>query len=100
MKNLRNILHSTWKSPPELGRPITATAWDGSSDSLIVAYGPSEDNISIELVRVRQDKGIVEYCNPWFVYSKLRRTNDAGNINLSHRGMHHPLIQSCHVTRF
>lgn len=60
MRNLSNILHSTWDSPPAIHRPITATAWDGSTDSLIVAYGPSEDDASIELVRVRQKEGIAE----------------------------------------
>lgn len=62
MRNLKSILHSTWTSPPEFQRPITAAAWDTSCDSLIVTYGPSEDNILIGLVRVPYNNGIEGYC--------------------------------------
>jgi hypothetical protein len=54
MRNLKNIRYRTWKSPAEYEeRQITATAWDTSkSDSFICAYGPSESDNLIELVRV------------------------------------------------
>lgn len=53
MRNLRNIWFSTWRSPVEhRERQITAAAWDIGSDSVICAYGPSENDTLIELVRV------------------------------------------------
>ncbi|KAL5346138.1 putative elongator complex protein 1 [Pseudogymnoascus australis] len=55
MRNLRNIKYETWRSPDEFSvRSITATAWDTSSDSAIVAYGPSEHDTLVELVRVNK----------------------------------------------
>jgi elongator complex protein 1 len=58
MRNLRNIRYSTWRSPPDhQERQITAVAWDLGSDSSICAYGPSENDSLIELVRVEQRKG-------------------------------------------
>ena len=56
MRNLRNTRDSVWTSPSSLeDRPISATAWDVASDSLILAYGPSEGNSLIELVRIESD---------------------------------------------
>lgn len=55
MRNLRNIRYETWKSPEEYSvRSITATAWDTSTDNAIVAYGPSESDTLIELVRLNK----------------------------------------------
>ncbi|KFX90102.1 hypothetical protein O988_08339 [Pseudogymnoascus sp. VKM F-3808] len=55
MRNLRNIKYETWTSPDEFSvRSITATAWDTSTDSAIVAYGPSEHDTLVELVRVNK----------------------------------------------
>lgn len=54
MRNLRNIGHSAWKSPSEFeGRVISAVAWDVATDSRICAYGPSEEDALIDLVRVK-----------------------------------------------
>lgn len=64
MRNLKNIRYSTWRSPPDHQvRQITAAAWDTSSQSQIVCYGPSETDTLIELVRVK--KGLkAEYVHP------------------------------------
>ncbi|EGD93877.1 IKI3 family protein [Trichophyton tonsurans CBS 112818] len=47
MRNLRNIRFS--EVPLLGGLPLAATAWDASTDSLICAFGPAEDNAVIEL---------------------------------------------------
>lgn len=53
MRNLRNTRYSTWSLPAEhKERQITAAAWDTGNDSVICAYGPSESDTLIELVRV------------------------------------------------
>jgi elongator complex protein 1 len=58
MRNLRNIRYSTWRSSAEhKERQITAAAWDTGNYSVICAYGPSESNPLIELVRVDFHKG-------------------------------------------
>jgi elongator complex protein 1 len=58
MRNLRNILYSTWRSPVEhKERQIAAAAWDAGNDSVICAYGPSDSDTSIKLVRVDFHKG-------------------------------------------
>ncbi|EFQ98733.1 elongator complex protein 1 [Nannizzia gypsea CBS 118893] len=49
MRNLRNIRFS--EVPLLGGLPLAATAWDGTTDSLICAFGPAEDNAVIELKR-------------------------------------------------
>jgi hypothetical protein len=57
MRNLKKIKHSTWRSPPEhQERQISATTWDPLGDSIICAYGPSEFDTLIELVRVKELK--------------------------------------------
>jgi len=58
MRNLRNIRYLTWRSPVEHEeRQITAAAWDTGNDSVICAYGPSESDTLIELVKVDFHKG-------------------------------------------
>ncbi|KAJ9642548.1 putative elongator complex protein 1 [Coniosporium tulheliwenetii] len=54
MRNLRNIRRSiTTFVNEEL--PLTATAWDASSDSLICAFGPCEASAILELRRLNYD---------------------------------------------
>lgn len=55
MRNLRNIRHSRFKfNAPESSR-LTATAWDATDDSIILAFGPTEDNPAITLKRLPHD---------------------------------------------
>lgn len=54
MRNLLNIKHAAYQLNSEL--PLTAHAWDTSSDSLICAFGPTAEKEVIELRRV-QDEG-------------------------------------------
>jgi elongator complex protein 1 len=50
MRNLKNIARIATRFS-ETSLPLTATAWDTSTDSLICAFGPSESQASIELRR-------------------------------------------------
>ncbi|KAK5009823.1 putative elongator complex protein 1, partial [Cryomyces antarcticus] len=54
MRNLKNLYRSVIGIPPG-GLPLTATAWDATSDSLICAFGPSKSSAVIELRRVNSD---------------------------------------------
>ena len=49
MRNLRNIHRSLLKNPP--GLELTASAWDVANDSVICAFGPTKDNVLLELKR-------------------------------------------------
>lgn len=49
MRNLRNIHRSLISSPT--GLTLTASAWDVASDSVICAFGPTQDNPLLELKR-------------------------------------------------
>lgn len=49
MRNLRNVHHFLLKSPPDL--TLTASSWDVGTDSLICAFGPTEDNVLLQLKR-------------------------------------------------
>lgn len=51
MRNLRNTRHSRIDFS-ENALPLTATAWDASNDSLICAFGPTEDSAVIEVKRL------------------------------------------------
>lgn len=52
MRNLRNIQRSTIQFA-DYELPLAATAWDAANDSLICAFGPTENNVLIELRRVK-----------------------------------------------
>ncbi|KAI9873060.1 MAG: hypothetical protein M1830_000882, partial [Pleopsidium flavum] len=52
MRNLKNIHRSVVDFPPELH--LTATAWDLATDAIICAFGPTKDNIIVELKRVHR----------------------------------------------
>lgn len=49
MRNLKNINHSTLIPNSDL--EVSAATWDPSTDSLLCAFGPSEDNSLIEIRR-------------------------------------------------
>lgn len=53
MRNLKNVRLAEVHLQNEL--PLTATAWDTSSDAVICTFGPTETNPVIELRRKRQD---------------------------------------------
>lgn len=46
------------------GLPLTATAWDAASDSLICTFGPVADNQVVELRRKRQDAHFAHPARP------------------------------------
>ncbi|KUJ12018.1 elongator complex protein-like protein 1 [Mollisia scopiformis] len=53
MRNLRNTRFDRWNAPAQFsGRPLTATTWDLANDSVLCAFGPTENDPLIELVRV------------------------------------------------
>lgn len=49
MRNLKNVHRSVLPSP--LGLVLTASAWDSGTDTLICAYGPTEDSTCVQLKR-------------------------------------------------
>ncbi|OCK81787.1 elongator complex protein 1 [Lepidopterella palustris CBS 459.81] len=53
MRNLRNIGRSLLRFTDN-NLPLTATAWDASSNSLICAFGPCESRAVIELKRLKE----------------------------------------------
>ncbi|KAJ5907824.1 hypothetical protein N7495_000506 [Penicillium taxi] len=59
MRNLRNI--RLQETHLQGGLPLTATAWDTSSDSIVCTFGPSENSPVIELRRKRPE---VTSANP------------------------------------
>jgi len=50
MRNLKNIHRSVVEFSPKL--QLTATAWDLATDAIICAFGPTKDNVRLELKRV------------------------------------------------
>ncbi|KAF3491898.1 elongator complex protein 1 [Arthroderma uncinatum] len=62
MRNLRNIRFS--EIPLEGGLPLAATAWDATTNSLICAFGPAEDNAVIELRRKPQHEDVISGSLP------------------------------------
>ncbi|GAD95521.1 IKI3 family protein [Paecilomyces variotii No. 5] len=59
MRNLKNVRLAEVQLQGEL--PLTATAWDAASDSVVCAFGPTENNAIIDLRRKGQD---AEYSGP------------------------------------
>lgn len=53
MRNLKNVRLTEAQFQSHL--PLTASAWDTASDSVVCTFGPSEGNPVIELRRKRQD---------------------------------------------
>ena len=63
MRNLRNIHRSLVKSPPGLG--LTASTWDVASDSVICAFGPTKDNVLLELKRWKKYEKTLQPIASW-----------------------------------
>lgn len=60
MRNLRNIRFDQDQVPADFkGRPLTSVAWDlaDSDDTLICTFGPTIEDVVIELVRVATKNG-------------------------------------------
>lgn len=53
MRNLKNVRLAEVQLQNDL--PLTATAWDAASDSVVSTFGPAEGNAVIELRRKNQD---------------------------------------------
>ena len=85
MRNLRNTRYSAWELPTHTGGPqrqISATAWDASSDSIIVACGPDADDALIQLWRITNSgAGKLSYEAPPN-YTRIPNTdNSTDNMN-------------------
>lgn len=63
MRNLRNIHRSLLKSPP--GLELTASTWDVASDSVICAFGPTKDNVLLELKRWKKYETTLQPIASW-----------------------------------
>ncbi|KAJ5812211.1 hypothetical protein N7474_008512 [Penicillium riverlandense] len=62
MRNLRNV--RLLETPVQSDLPLTATAWDVSSDSVVCTFGPAEGNAIIELRRKRPEQCSAEPLTP------------------------------------
>lgn len=60
MRNLKIVGRSLLQFSGEDPLPLTATAWDAASNSLICAFGPSESRVTIELKRLHYTRSGVE----------------------------------------
>ncbi|KAJ5745380.1 hypothetical protein N7520_010562 [Penicillium odoratum] len=61
MRNLKNVRLQETRVQGDL--PLTATAWDTSSDSVVCTFGPSQDSPVIELRRKRPEVVSAEQLN-------------------------------------
>ena len=59
MRNLKIVARSLLRFPGE-NLPLTATAWDAASNTLICAFGPSESRAQIELKRLHYNRSNTE----------------------------------------
>lgn len=60
MRNLRNTRFDKSQPPAQFhGRPLTSITWDlaDSDDTLICTFGPTIEDVVIELVRIRTNSG-------------------------------------------
>lgn len=62
MRNLRNVRLAETQIEGEL--PLTATAWDTSSDSVVCTFGPSENKQTIEVRRRRPEINSTDPLSP------------------------------------
>lgn len=60
MRNLKIVGRSLLRFSGEDPLPLTATAWDAASNSVICAFGPSQSRAVIELKRLHYDRNDVE----------------------------------------
>lgn len=97
MRNLRNTRHDQWAPPSQFkGKPLTAATWDLANDFVVCAFGPTENDPLIELVRVAA-KGDLQYV---ILIIMLNCINIViVNIQLSPLGMRHVQIQIWLVTK-
>ena len=63
MRNLRNIHRSLLKSSP--GLKLTAPAWDVANESVICAFGPTKDNVLLEVKRWRESDKTFQPIASW-----------------------------------
>ncbi|KAK8006400.1 IKI3 family protein [Apiospora marii] len=55
MRNLRNILYSSWTPPADYeGEPITSSCWDPAKDEILCTFGPSEKDGKLRLLRLAE----------------------------------------------
>lgn len=55
MRNLRNILYSSWTPPADCeGEPITSSCWDPAKDEILCTFGPSEKDGKLRLLRLAE----------------------------------------------
>ncbi|KAF2127337.1 elongator complex protein 1 [Dothidotthia symphoricarpi CBS 119687] len=60
MRNLKIVARSLLRFSGENPLPLTATAWDATSNALICAFGPSESRAAIELKRLHYTRNGAE----------------------------------------
>lgn len=63
MRNLRSIHRSLLTSPPSV--KLTASGWDVGSDSVICTFGPTKDNVLLELKRWKKYGKTFEPIAAW-----------------------------------
>lgn len=59
MRNLRNLRFGRWRHPD-----ITAACWDPETDEIVCAIGPTEQNPTIELVRLSDSDSMCVFASP------------------------------------
>ena len=69
MRNLRSIHRSLITSPP--GLKLTASTWDVATDSVICAFGPTKDNVLLDLRRWKKYDKTFEPIAAWDAQSPL-----------------------------
>lgn len=63
MRNLRSVDRSQLESPQ--GLELTASTWDVSGDSVLCAFGPTKDNVLLELKRWKNHEDKYEAIASW-----------------------------------
>ncbi|KAK3387211.1 IKI3 family-domain-containing protein [Podospora didyma] len=86
MRNLRNIGHSVFRTPSSA---VSASCWDTARDEVLVAYGPTPDVATIELVRLSRDPSAPSNLQPRTVASwDAVSPNEDGSADAI-RSLHH-----------
>ncbi len=62
MRNLKSVHRALLNSPQ--GLQLTASAWDVTSDSIVCTFGPSKDNVLLQLKRWNESSGL-QYIASW-----------------------------------
>lgn len=63
MRNFRSVHRSQLESPS--GLDITSCAWDVATDSVLCAFGPTKENVLLELKRWRNNEETYEPIASW-----------------------------------